>query len=74
MDIIFQGWSISLFQASEHIATISSYDLKTRLDNQFSRMYCQMFSTGLSSGDLGGRGRSVMLGGILSLPVVCYPA
>ena len=71
MDMIFHGWSMSLFQASQHRARISSCDLKTRLDNQLSRMNCQMFSTGLSSGDLGGKNRSVMLGGITSLPVVC---
>ena len=44
---------MSLFQASQHRATISSYDLKTRLDSQLSRMNSQMFSTGFSSGDLG---------------------
>jgi len=65
---------MSLFQASEHMATISSYDLKTRLDIQLSRMNCHMFSTGLSSGDLGGKARSVMLDGILSFPVLCQPA
>ena len=74
MDIILHAWSISLFQASEHIATISSYDLKIRLESQFSRMNWQMFSTGLSSGDLGGKGKSVMLDGISSFPVVCHPA
>ena len=74
MEIIFHGWSMSLFQASQLRATISSDDLKTRLDNQLSRMNCHMFSTGFSSGDLGGNGRSVMLGGITSLPVVCHPA
>ncbi len=74
MDIIFHGWSMRLFQASQHRATISSYDLKTRFDSQLSRMNCHMFSTGFSSGDLGGNGSSVMLGGIISLPVVCHPA
>ncbi len=65
---------MSLFQASQHRATMSSYDLKTRLDSQLSRMNCQMFSTGFSSGDLGGKSRIVMLGGISSFPVVCHPA
>ncbi len=46
---------MSLFQASQHRATISSYDLKTRLDSQLSRMNYQMFSTGFDSGDLGGQ-------------------
>ena len=61
---------MSLFQASEHMLTISSSDLKMRLLSQLSRMNCHMFSTGLSSGDLGGKDKSVMLDGILSLPVV----
>ena len=30
-------------------------------------MNCQMFSTGLSSGDFGGRGKMVMLGGMRNL-------
>ncbi len=74
MDIILHGWSINLFQASEHMSTISSYDLNIRLDSQLSRMNCHTFSTGLSSGDFGGKGRSVMLGGIFSFLVVCQPA
>ncbi len=65
---------MSLFQASQHRATISLYDSKTRLDSQLSRMNCQMFSTGFNSGDLGGKSRIVMLGGIASLAVVCHPA
>ena len=63
-----------LFHASQQVATMSSYELKTLLESQLSRMNCQMFSTGLSSGALGGKGRSVMLGGIASLSVVCHPA
>ena len=74
MDMIFHGWSMSLFQAWQQMATISSYDLKIRLDSQLSRMNCQMFSTGFSSGALGGKGSSVMLAGTSSLPVVCHPA
>ncbi len=58
----------------DEIATISSYDLKMRLLSQLSRKNCHIFSTGLSSGDLGGKSSSVMLGGINSLPVVCHPA
>ena len=42
---------------------MSSKDLKTRFDSQFARMNCQMFSWGLSSGERGGSGRSVMLPG-----------
>ena len=44
---------------------MSSKDLKTRFDSQFARMNCQMFSCGLSSGERGGSGRSVMLLGAL---------
>src|ERR1700704_4487338 len=32
--------------------------IKTRFESQLSRMNCQMFSTGLSSGDFGGNGKS----------------
>jgi hypothetical protein len=37
--------------------------LKIRFESQLSRMNCQTFSTGLSSGHLGGSGMSVMFGG-----------
>jgi hypothetical protein len=53
---------------------MSSYDLKTRLESQLSRMNCHMFSTGFNSGDLGGNGSSEILDGTASLPVVCHPA
>ena len=39
-----------------------------RFESQLSRMYCQMFSTGLSSGDFGGRARMVMLAGMSQMP------
>ena len=42
-------------------------DLKTRFDNQFWRMNCQMFSWLLSSGARGGSGRSEMLPGSSAL-------
>ena len=74
MDIIFHGWSMSLFQASQQRETICSYEPKTWFDSQLSRMNCQMFSTGFSSGDLGGKVRMVMLPGTSSLPDVCQPA
>jgi hypothetical protein len=41
---------------------------------QLSRMNCQMLSTGLSSGDFGGNGKSVMLSGMESLFETCHPA
>ena len=74
MDMIYQGFSINLFQASQMSVTMLSCYLKALFDNQLSRMNCQMFSTGLSSGDRGGTGRSVMFVGISSLFVVCPPA
>jgi len=52
---------MSLFHASQQMATISSYELKMRFDNQLSRMNCHIFSTGLSSRVLGGNGMIVML-------------
>ena len=45
-----------------------------RFDSQVSRMNCRVFSAGLSSSDLGGRGMSVTLPGILSFFEVCQPA
>ena len=42
---------------------MSSKDLKIRFESQFSRMNCQMFSWGFSSGHLAGNAMSVMLGG-----------
>ena len=74
MDMIVHGCSMRLFQASALRSTISSKDLKTRLESQLSRRYCQMFSTGLSSGERGGKGRSVRLAGMSSFAVVCHPA
>ncbi len=53
---------------------MSSCDLKALFDNQFARMNGQIFSTGLSAGDRGGNGKSVIFAGIPSLSVVCPPA
>ena len=53
------------------VGEMSSEDLKTRFESQFSRMNCQTFSTGLSSGERGGSRSSVMLPGTVSLPEVC---
>jgi len=65
---------MSLVQASQHMATIPSYNLTVLLESQLTRMNCQMFSTEFNSGDLVVKSRSVMLGGVISLPVVCQPA
>jgi hypothetical protein len=45
-----------------------------RLGSQLARRYCQMFSTGFSSGAREGRKIGVILLGTLSLAVVCHPA
>ena len=74
MDMMVHGWSMSLFQASQQSATISSYELKILFDNQLSRMNCQTFSTGFSSGDRGGSGSRVMLSGMSSFGDMCHPA
>ncbi len=46
----------------------------TPLDRQLSRMKCQTFSCGLSSGHLGGSRSMVMLWGTTSLWERCHPA
>ena len=72
MDMIFRGRAMRLFQAPQQRATMSSQDLKTRLESQFSRMNCQIFSTGFSSGDLDGSGSKVMLLGTTSFADMSY--
>jgi len=74
MDMIIQGWSTKRFQAWQQWSRMSSYEVKTRLESQLSRMNCQTFSTGLSSGDLGGSGSSVMLAGTSRAAEPCHPA
>lgn len=74
MDVMRSGSSMSLFQASQHRATLSSQDVNTRFESQLSRMNCQTFSTGFSSGECGGRGSKVVLSGIWSFGDVCHPA
>src|SRR4029450_6589312 len=74
IDMIIQGRSTSLFQASQQWARMSSEVSNTRVDHQLSRMYCQTFSTGLSSGERGGSGTMVILSGTSSLAVRGHPA
>src|SRR6267378_1686984 len=69
-----QGGSTSLFQASQQWSTRSSYDLKLRFESQLSRMNCHTFSTGLSSGHLGGSAMMVMLAGTTRRVDMCQPA
>src|SRR6188474_1481090 len=45
-----------------------------RLESQLSRINCQTFSTGLSSGDFGGKAMMVMLGGTTRRVERCQPA
>ena len=49
-------------------------DVNTRLESQLSRIYCQIFSTGLSSGHFGGSSIMVMLAGMNNLADRCHPA
>lgn len=65
---------MSLFHTSQQRVTIWSQYAKTLLDYQLSRINYHMFSTGFSSGDLRGIGRSVMLGEMSRLAVVGHPA
>jgi len=65
---------MSLFQASQQWSTMSSKDLKIRFESQLSRMNCQTFSCGFSSGHFAGNGMSVMLGGTIRRPERCQPA
>ena len=74
MEVILLGRSMRLFQALQQQSRISRSEWKTMLESQFSRSYCQMFSTGLSSGERGGSETRVMLSGTFSLSVVCQPA
>src|SRR3954464_2888024 len=69
-----RGWAMSLRQASQAASMISSSVLKTRFESQVWRRYCQMFSTGFSSGARDGSRMMVMFFGMLRAPVVCQPA
>jgi hypothetical protein len=48
--------------------------VKMRLDNQFCRMNCQMFSCAFNSGERGGSGSSEMLLGTRKHLAPCHPA
>ena len=54
---------MSLFHASQQWSTMLSQEVKSRLESQLSRMNCQMFSTGFSSGHLAGRAMMLILAG-----------
>jgi hypothetical protein len=51
-----------------------SKDLKILFDSQLSRMNCQMFYCGFSSGHFAGNGTRAILGGAMSRPERCQPA
>ena len=59
---------MSLFHASQQSSTIFSWEVNTRLESQLSRMNCQIFSTGLSSGHFAGSAMMLILP-VLSLRV-----
>src|SRR5262245_40856825 len=73
-DMMRQGRSTSLFQASQQWSTRSSYDLNIRFESQLSRMYCHTFSTGLSLGHLGGSVMMETLAGTTRRVDMCQPA
>jgi len=50
MDRIWSGLFMRVIQASQHASTMAWYPSNTRLLSLFCRKYCQMFSTGFSSG------------------------
>src|SRR5215216_6279448 len=60
MEVMVLGFARRLRQASQAASTMASWLSKTRFESQFWRRYCQMFSTGLSSGAREGRKMSVM--------------
>ena len=47
--------------------------LNTPFESQLSRRYCQTFSVGFSSSDLGGNGSRLMLAGIVRFGDMCQP-
>jgi hypothetical protein len=57
MDMMRHGWWMSLFHASQQWSRMSGQDLKTWMESLFSRMNCQKFSVGLSSGHFGSSAR-----------------
>ena len=57
------NWAIRLFQTSPQASQISAEVSNTRFDSHVCRRYCQIFSTGFSSGDFGGNGTNTMLPG-----------
>jgi hypothetical protein len=74
MDMIFHGWSMSLFQAPQQWSRMSSKDRKILFESQLSRMNCQTFSCGFNSGHLAGSGMSVILSGTFKRAERCHPA
>src|SRR4051812_3394212 len=71
--MIFQGWSMSVFQAKQQWSTISSYDLNTVRQPVGAHELPDVF-LGIEYGERAGSGKSVMLRGTLSDWVTCQPA
>src|SRR5215212_3110689 len=57
MEVMVLGFARRLRQASQAASTMAPWVSNTRFESQFWRRYCQMFSTGLSSGAREGRTR-----------------
>src|SRR5215203_759675 len=74
MEVMVLGFARRLRQASQAASTMASWLSKTRFESQFWRRYCQMFSTGLSSGAREGRKTRVMFFGTTRRELVCQPA
>ncbi len=74
MDVMVAGCARRFCQASQAASTTASEVSKTRAESQVWRRYCQMFSTGFSSGARDGRKTSVRFFGMIRWAVVCQPA
>lgn len=74
MVVMRQGRLTSLFQALQLGATMLSCDVKTRSENQLSRINFQTFSTGFSSGAVAGSAARLTLKGAFSLALISHPA
>ena len=74
--MIFQGLIDELvpgLAAAVDNILVGCEHLNTRFDGQLSRMNCQIFPCGLSSGLFEGSAMIEMFSGKLSLLVVCHP-
>ena len=69
------GSPASAFQPSQQASRMAPQVSKTRLARWFRGRYCQMFPTGFSSGEYGGKGKRLTVSGTTrSPPGRCQPA